>query len=104
MSVGRISSALTQGGFANRTQGYGLAPCEEAQSRTQAIRRHALTNKDPTVIFASVALAWLMVYANRKSAKDHRNPNSLTVLIIISCWTTKAAKDEEDRKLSGVKT
>ncbi len=66
------------------------------------MRRHALTNKDPTVISASVALAWLMVYANRKSVKDHRNPNSLTFLIIIPHWTTKAEKDEEDRKLSGV--
>lgn len=68
------------------------------------MRRHALTNKDPTVMLASVALAWLMVYANHKSAKDHRNPNSLTFLIIIPLWTTKAAKDEEDTKLCGVKT
>lgn len=67
------------------------------------MRRHALTNKDPTVILASVALAWLKVYANRKSMKDHRNPNSLTVFIINPCWTTKAAEDEEDTKLSGVK-
>ena len=29
------------------------------------MRHHALTNKDPTVIVASVALAWLMDYANR---------------------------------------
>lgn len=68
------------------------------------MRRHAFTNKDPTVILASVALAWLMVYANRKSVKDHRNPNSLTFLIIIPRWTTKAAKDDEDTKLPGVKT
>ncbi len=62
------------------------------------MRRHALTNKDPTVTLASVALAWLMVYANRKSARDHRNPNSLTFLIIIPHWTTKAAEDEEVTK------
>lgn len=68
------------------------------------MRRHALTNTDPTVILASVAFAWLMVHANRKSAKDHRNPNSLTFLIIIPRWTTKAAEDEEDVQLSGGKT
>lgn len=56
------------------------------------------------MILATVALAGLMVYANRKSEKDHRNPNSLTVFITNPCWTTKAAEDEEDTKLSGVKT
>lgn len=79
------------------------APCEKAPSRThKATRRHALTNKDPTVILASAALAWLMVYANRRSVKDHRNPNSLTFLIIIPCRTTKAAKGRRrHRKFSG---
>lgn len=38
------------------------------------MRCPTLTNKDPTVILASVALARLMVYANHKSVKDHRNP------------------------------
>lgn len=66
------------------------------------MRRHALTNKDPTVILASVALVWLMVYANRKSVWDHRNPNSLQFFIIIHCWTTKAAEDEDVTKLSGL--
>lgn len=37
---------------------------ETSKQDTQAMRRHAFTNKDPTVILASVALAWLMVYAN----------------------------------------
>lgn len=62
------------------------------------MRLHALTNKHPTVILASVALAWLMVYGNRKSAKDPRNPNSLTLLIIIPHWTTKAGKGRRRHK------
>lgn len=62
------------------------------------MRHHASTNKDPTVILARPALTWLMVYANGRSARDHTNPNSLTILIIILRWTTKAAKDGEDIK------
>lgn len=50
---------------------------ESSKQDTRAMRHHAFTNKNPTVILASVALAWLTVYANRKSVKDHRNPNSL---------------------------
>lgn len=63
------------------------------------MRRHTFTNKDPTVILATVALAWLMVYANHKSVKDHRNPSCLPFLIILPCLTTKAAKDKVGTKL-----
>lgn len=56
------------------------------------------------MISASVALSWLTVYANRKSVKDHRNPNSLTFLISIARRTTKAAKDEERRQSFIMKT
>lgn len=64
------------------------------------MRRHALTNTDPTVILASVALAWLTVYANRKSLKDHRNPNSLTFLIIIPTLDNKGSKGRRRLKTS----
>lgn len=77
----------------------GLRRVRASKQDTPALRRRALANKFPAVIFSwrrfsTPCPPCLTVYANRKSVKDHRNPNSLTIPFFFHyhLWTTKGSE------------